>query len=401
MLLFGLSMDLGCRPNEARNGDPACNTDADCPRGQGCDAGTCAAKGVPGVVSEGSIGPASQPAVSWSFDTGAAITGAPAVDDTRVYVANHAGRVLALVPGNATPNIAFDVWVDGIVWGSPAIDPNGRLWVGADDDTLYAIESDGAIAVRQRIGTCDPPRAPGPEGVRCDVDGGPTLLPDGSVLVGADGVYRISADGAPVWHAPVVDTGARHVYSTPAVAGDLVVFGGYDGNVTALSLDGAPRWTFRVGADVDGSAAIGSTGEIYIGADDGKLYALSSAGELRWSWPTKAGIRSRPAIAADGTIYIGSSDGTVVALDPGGKRRWTFTTAGPVVASITLDPAGNLYFGSQDDTLYAVAPSGALLWSLSFPADIDAPVAITGAGGLIVACDDGVVRGLAAQPATR
>jgi outer membrane protein assembly factor BamB len=352
-------------------------------------------------VSEASIGPTTDPVVLWSFDTGAAVTGAPATDSDRVYVANHAGRVLALVPGDGVPSVAFDVWVDGIVWGSPALDGGGRLWLGADDDTLYAIDRAGTIVVRQRLGDCDPPRAPGPEGVRCDVDGGPVLLPDGGALVGADGVYRVASDGSPMWHAPVVEGGARHVWGTPAVVGDQIVFGGFDGNVTAVGMDGAPRWTFRVGADVDGSPAVGPTGEIYIGADDGKVYALAGTGELRWSWPTKGPIRSRPAIAKDGTIIVGSSDGNVIALDPGGKRRWSFATGGPVVAAIALDDAGNVYFGSQDDTLYALSGAGALLWKMSFPADIDAPVAVHRDGSLIVACDDGVVRGLAAPGATR
>lgn len=357
-------------------------------------------------MSEAIVGPQVRPVLVWSYPTGAAITGRPVVvggAEPTVFVANHAGRVLALDPtAEASRRVRYEVLLDGIVWGHPLRDGGGRLWVGADDDTLYGIDPGGTIAVRVRLGDCQPPRAPGPEGTRCDVDGGPTLLGDGDLLVGADGVYRIGRDGAIRWHTPSdPETPARHVFSTPAQIGEIVVFGGYDGKVTAVSPAGEPRWVFAIGADVDGSPVTGPSGDIYVGADDGKLYALSSSGTLRWTWATKAEIRSAATVGGDGTIYVASSDGTVTALDPAGKRRWSFATGGPIVAAPTLDRSGTLYFGSQDDTLYALGADGGRLWALEFPADIDAPVAITGDGGLVVACDDGVVRALAAAPPVR
>jgi len=358
------------------------------------------------VVSEAIVGPQELPTLVWDVSTGAAITGRPLVVDgsePTVFVANHAGRVLALdTTPTATDRVRYEVLLDGIVWGHPTRDGAGRLWVGADDDTLYGIDPGGAIAVRLRLGDCQPPRAVGPEGTRCDVDGGPTVLADGDLLVGADGVYRIGRDGAIRWHGPGgPDARARHVYSTPTLLGELVVFGGYDGNVTALSPSGEPRWSFSIGADVDGSPVASASGDLYIGADDGRLYALTSTGTMKWSFATKGEIRSAVSLAADGTIYVASADGTVTALDPAGQRRWSFAAGGPVVSAPTLDRSGTLYFGSQDDTLYALAPDGRQRWALAFPADIDAPVAITADGSLVVACDDGVVRALAATPSTR
>jgi outer membrane protein assembly factor BamB len=405
-LALALGLPLGCRPQEPRNDDPRCTADGDCPKGQHCAAGACVLPAPDAVVSEATVGPARRPELIWDFSTGAAVTGRPLVvdgDEPTVFVANHAGRVLALDSRAVSKRrVRFEVLLDGIVWGHPARDAAGRLWVGADDDTLYGIDPDGAIAVRLRLGDCQPPRAVGPEGTRCDVDGGPTLLGDGDLLVGADGVYRIGHDGAIRWHAAGgAGTRARHVFSSPAAAGELVVFGGYDGNVTAVSIAGEPRWTFAVGADVDGSPVVGPGGDVYIGADDGKLYALSSTGALRWAWTTKGEIRSAVSLAGDGTIYVASADGTVTALDPTGKRRWSFAARGPVVSAPTIDRNGTLYFGSQDDTLYALAPDGSQRWALEFPGDIDAPVAITADGSLIVACDDGVVRALAAKPSTR
>src|SRR5690606_25501229 len=128
-------------------------------------------------------------------------------------------------------------------------------------------------------------------GARCDVDGGPTLGPDGDLYVGAAGVYRISTDGKIVWHWPDVER-PRHVFSTPTVTDALVVFGGQDGFVTALTRDGTSRWQHRVRADVDGSAAVGRDGTLYIGGDDGRVHALRPDGSLKWSFVTQAEIRS-------------------------------------------------------------------------------------------------------------
>ncbi len=358
------------------------------------------------AVSEAVAGPSRQPHLVWDFATGAAITGAPVVvggDAPTVYVANHAGRVLALSAApEANERVRFEVLVDGIVWGSPARDEAGRLWVGADDDTLYGIDPDGTVAVRLRLGDCRPPRAAGPEGTRCDVDGGPTLLEGGDLLVGADGVYRVGPSGEIRWHTPAsADVPAPHVYSTPALLGELVVFGGHDGTLTAVSPTGEPRWVLDIGPDVDGSPVAGVGGDIYVGADDGKLYALTNTGAVRWTWPTTAGIRSAARVAPDGTVYVASMDGTLTALDPSGRRLWSFAARGPIVATPTLDRTGVLYFGSQDDTLYALGPDGVRRWSLEFPADIDAAVALGQEGTLVVACDDGVVRALAAEAATR
>ncbi len=400
---FGLA---ACRPGGAKNGDSGCANDDDCAPGQTCATGRCIAAAAvasrPGV-SEAIAGPAELPRVQWDVVLGSVITARPLPVVTpdgehRVWVASHSGRVVAIATAGAAPGtIVADLAVDGIVWSNPVADATGTVWLGADDDTLYAIDPGATITARHRLGDCNPPRARGPEGTRCDVDGGPSLAEDGDLVLGADGIYRIAPSGEIRWHTPSGEgIRARHVFSTPLVTDRLVVAGGFDGNVTALAKDGALAWTFAVGADVDGSPITDATRKIYVGADDGKLYALAEDGKLAWSWATKGEIRSAATLGADGTIHVGSADGTLYALDPDGRLRWKFATGGALAAAPTIDRAGRIYFGSRDDRLYALDAGGKLLWQLEFPADIDAQVAITPQGTLVVACDDGHVRGLAA-----
>ncbi len=325
---------------------------------------------------------------------GAVVTGRPLVlggSEPSVVVASHSGRVVraAIADGG----VRYDVALDGIVWSSPALDPSGRVWIGADDDTLYGLGDDGVVRSRLRLGDCEPPRAAGPEGTRCDVDGGPVVLPDGDVLVGADGVYRVAPDGTIRWHAPA-DRPARHVATAPLPIESLVVWGGYDGNLTAVDREGKLQWSLRIGADVDG-APVRAGDHILAGADDGKLYAVDRQGAIAWSFATKGPIRAAAAVAADGSVLVPSSDGKLYALEPSGKLRWSFATAGALVATPLVDADGNVYFGSRDDRLWSLSDRGALRWSLEFPADLDAPVVLAPGGVLVVACDDGIVRAVA------
>jgi outer membrane protein assembly factor BamB len=339
----------------------------------------------------------------WDVDLGAVIfaraTLLPDSGGTPVaYVGTHAGRFVGVAAeGSSQGEIVLDLTVGGMIWSTAVADADGRLYVGADDDTLYAIDPKaGEIAWALRLGDCKPARAPGPEGARCDVDGGPTLAPDGDLYVGADGVYRVGTDGTIWWHyPPEPQVRARHVFSSPTVTdAGLVVFGGQDGFITALDTQGELQWRFEVLADVDGTASVGLDGMIYIGADDGRVYALRPDGSLAWSFATQRDIRSSVAVGPEGNVYVTSFDGSLYSLDPAGQPRWMLPTGGPIAASPILDPAGVVYLGSQDDRLYAVTGAGHVRWSVEFPTDIDSAVTISSGGTIVVGSDDGHLRGL-------
>ena len=321
-------------------------------------------------------------------------------DDAVAYVGTHAGRFVGvIVDGPRAGQIVVDQYVPGIIWRRAAWDDKGRLYFGADNDHLYALElATGELAWTKRLGNCKPPRAPGPEGVRCDVDGGPTLGPDGDLYVGADGLYRIAPDGEIRWRTPSFedDPYAPHVYTIPLVTEDgLVIYGGYDGHVRAVSAqDGTERWQVAIGADVDGSPVAGPDGTIYIGADDGKLYALGPDGSTRWSFATERDIRGAVGTSSDGTIYVPSFDGNLYSVDATGAARWVLPTAGEIMSTPLVDQAGNIYVGSRDERLYGIAAAGRVLFNVEFPADIDSGVAISPRGTLVVGCDDGHLRAL-------
>ncbi|MFV8755057.1 PQQ-binding-like beta-propeller repeat protein [Nannocystaceae bacterium ST9] len=358
------------------------------------------------------IAPREQPTLAWERDLGSVVFATPTLatgpQGPMVYVGTHGGRFVGVRLDGGT--IDLDLQLGGRIWATAAAQGEGealRLYVGNDDDKLFAIApsepASKAIAWTLTLGNCSGTRAPGPEGARCDVDGGPTIGPEGDLYVGADGVYRIAPSGEIRWHWPPADQQerAKHVFSTPVVTDEgVVVFGGQDGFVTALTAaDGVQRWQYRIDADIDGSGVIGADGAFFIGADDGRIHALRSDGSLRWSFVAQRDIRSSLGIAASGTVYATSFDGNLYAIGPAGEVDWVLPTGGVVQSSPLVDGEGKILFGSQDDHLYAVSAEGEVLWSIELPGDIDSSVALADDGTLVVGCDDGKLRAFAAPRA--
>ncbi len=364
-------------------------------------------RGGPGGMPISVRGPHANPTVAWSVSLGsvvfarAALARPPGDDGEAVwaYVGTHGGRFVAVVSdGPGAGRLAFDTQLGGMVWGTAAI-VAGRVYVGADDDVLYVLDAgNGAIVARHRLGRCEGVRKPGPEGARCDVDGGPTVGFDGTLFVGADGLYRLRPSGEVIFHHPPPPERAPHVFSTPLVTNDGVYVGTQGRGLWALRFDGTLRWSFAVAADVDGSPALDAAGRILVGADDGSVYAVTPDGRLAYRYRTDRDIRSAVAVSKDGHVYATSFDGRLHVLTPDGDLAWTLSTGGPIMSSPVLDGDDVVYFGSQDDHLYAVHPSGRVLWALDLGADVDASVAISPKGTLVVGADDGVLRGIVEGP---
>ncbi len=367
------------------------------------------------------VGPKQEPALRWSVQLGAVVFATPTLvtgpGGTVAYVGTHGGHFVGVaVDGARSGEIVLDLELGGRIWATAAAHGEGealRLHVGNDDDTLFAIApnlsgtgagaagKDAHIVWRKRLGNCENTRSPGPEGARCDVDGGPTVAPDGDLLVGADGVYRLAPDGEIRWHWPPaeVEPRAKHVFSTPVLADGLVYVGGQDGFITALAAEtGEQRWQYTVQADVDGSGVIGPDGALFIGADDGRIYAIRSDGSLRWSFVAQRDIRSSLGIAPDGTVYATSFDGNLYSLSPAGAVNWVLPTGGVIHSSPVVDADGYVFFGSQDDHLYAVSPAGRVEWAIDLGADVDSSVALAESDEsmmAVIGCDDGTLRAYA------
>ena len=214
---------------------------------------------------------------------------------------------------------------------------------------------------------------------------------DGSLFVGSKEGRLVAiniADGARQWSEPLKASGSAGgfgcapmsgggcaaapsgmaIYGTPAVAGDLVYIGGYNGKIYAFNSSSLQkRWVYPVEGNLEpivGGLTV-ALGKVYFGCSDGKVYALDAAtGNWEWEFETGDKIWSTPAIEGD-TLFVASFDNKLYALNAtNGEERWEkpFETEGAIV-STPLVYNNTIYLGSFDRHIYAVdAIDGSLKW---------------------------------------
>ncbi|TDD49740.1 serine/threonine protein kinase [Nonomuraea terrae] len=237
------------------------------------------------------------------------------------------------------------------VTSSPTV-ANGVVYVGSDDNKLYALD---AVTGQQRWSFT----------TGGEIGSSPTVA-EGAVYVGDDRSMKLYAVDTATGRKRWSFTTDGRVRSSPAIADGVVYFGSYDNELYALdAVTGRKRWSFNTGDYVYSSPVV-ANGVVYFGSNDNKLYAVDTAtGRKHWSFNTGGGVNSSPAIA-DGMVYVGSDDNKLYALDADhGQQRWSFTTGGEVISSPAIAD-GVVYFGSYDKKLYALdAATGRKRWSFN------------------------------------
>lgn len=265
-------------------------------------------------------------------------------------------------------------------YSSPAIGPDGTIYVGSQDDYLYAVNPDSSLKWRFNAG-----------GV---VRSSPAVGADGTIYVGSysNSLYALNpADGSVKWSFPT----HGNIASSPAIAADgTIIFGSCDDSIRALNPDGTLQWIYPTSGDVYSSPAIASDGTVYCGSNDDNLYALTSTGALKWLFATGKDVESSPAIAADGTVYVGSDDGTVYALNPDGTVKWGSLTNGDVLSSPAIAADGTIYVGSNDRLLYVLDPSGTVTKRYATGDKVRSSPAVNANGTIYFGSDDNYLYAL-------
>jgi len=150
----------------------------------------------------------------------------------------------------------------GPVASSPALnDSRDRVFVGSFDGYVHAYDAASGDQVWKFA-------------VRDHIYATPAISPDGTIYVGAaDGtLYALNPDGSLKWAFDTLDP----IRSSAAIDGDgNVYFGCGDGKLYSLAPDGSKRWSFDTSEgdrnDLNGPPAIGPDG-VYIGGEAGALW---------------------------------------------------------------------------------------------------------------------------------
>jgi len=201
--------------------------------------------------------------VNTSMETSKPLTGPPM--DSAWPMCNHDIRHTGRSSYITANNIGFERWqisLQGLVWGSPVIDDEGIIYIGAWD--FYAIYPNGTI--------------------KWQID--------------------ISAFSSA---AAIDENDVLYVGTIWAMQNYLYAI--YRNN-------GTLKWKYFTGHNIFSLPAIGDDGTIYFGCENSNIYALYPNGSLKWKYTTGNAVLSSPAIGSDGTVYCGSHDSFLYALYP-------------------------------------------------------------------------------------
>jgi len=184
---------------------------------------------------------------------------------------------------------------------SPAIGLDGTIYVGTDpygaagqtpvpvDTVFFAINPDGSLKWKFLMGD--------------GAESSPAIGPDGTIYVGSydSCLYAIEDSGSFGSLKWKFRTGGW-VDGSPTVDGcGTIYFGSRDSILYALNPDGSLRWSFPTNGEIESSPTIDGHGILYIATFAGELYALGSDGSdvgvVRVDMPAevKAGSTYAPA----------------------------------------------------------------------------------------------------------
>lgn len=260
-------------------------------------------------------------------------------------------QIIAAAQAQGKPQLLWTFPTGGPVMSSPTVS-NGVVYVGSNDQTIYAINT---ITAQQQWTFAT----------------GSTILSlpavvNGIVYTGASDSHLYANDaatGQPKW-AFRTKSG---ISGSPALANGVVYIGSGDSHLYAIdAVTGQQKWTFAAGGPIWTSPIV-ANGVVYVGSIDHKLYAIDAAtGQQKWVFLTASYIAAAPTIA-NGVVYVDALDSKLYAVDAAtGQQKWNFVTAGPIWSSPTV-ANGVVYVGSNDHNLYAIQSStGQELWA--FPA---------------------------------
>jgi outer membrane protein assembly factor BamB len=236
-------------------------------------------------------------AVGWTWNAAGTVTGAVAVEGSRLYcgtlLAGGGGDVTCIEHGRRKPlwRRAFAEWINGVLVHG------GRVFAPSMDGHLHCLDA-GSGEVRWSFGA----------------HGLVTALPlvhRGRLYFGAhDAVfYALDLDGRMAWRAELADrmTGGAAAFE------NTVIFGGWDGHVRSLDAEtGAEHWAHDAVAPIVATPLVVDD-RVYIGTDGGRMLGLDArtggvAGVFPPQEPLLRELKTRP-IVVDDRLLFGAYDG--------------------------------------------------------------------------------------------
>lgn len=310
----------------------------------------------------GVAGPKKNPVLKWSFTAPSTpLRGISIGTDNTVYFSTSSGGTTfyALTNGPIGTNAAVKWSYTPSGQGStPAIGPNGIIYLGSENRDLYAL-TNGAVKWSYTTGGW--------------IYSSPIVGPNGVIYVGSsdNSLYAVT-NGGVKWS---YNTGGE-IRAVPCLgSGNTVYVGSYSGTFYAIT-NGAVKWSYAAGVQIDSSALVGPDNTVYFADRSGNVRAMTN-GSVKWSCSVGSWCYGSPCLGPDNTLYIttwGAGNNKLHAITNGGEK-WSYTASDSIYSSPTVDRDNFVYFGSRDGNFYAVS-NGVLKWSFNPGGDVDTSAAI-------------------------
>ncbi|MCL6465260.1 MAG: PQQ-binding-like beta-propeller repeat protein [candidate division WOR-3 bacterium] len=234
------------------------------------------------------------------------------------------------------------------------------LIVGGTDERLYAYDpyqAETLFVSAEGVGTWE------------EFLSSPAIGPDGTIYIGNENgrFYAFNTSGNIKWGFP--DTLTQNAFSgSAAVDGNIIYIAGEDKTLRKLQDNGTSWteiWNSPLPTDANSSPVILPDGRVVVVDDSGYVTCVSANGSLSWQTLLDAGVTSSPAVDQNGNIYIGTDQGDLISLTSDGNRRWTYHVSGEfndINSSPVIDNDGNIYFGCENGRVYKLNPAGSFEW---------------------------------------
>lgn len=284
-----------------------------------------------------------QPRVKWRFDVKGPVWAGLEYDarSGRLFVGTDSGTVYAIDTANAGKGAAAWTFDTGKAIKARPAAIGDSVYVASDSGFLYKLDKrTGAERWRAKIDAGSPARIPASdEKSRWDRYGSSAIVDGSRLYVGSrdNSLYALDvATGKELWRIAARDM----MTATPTIYRDLLLFADFAGKVQAVDArNGKPRWTYDAKLPVAGDLVVAGD-RVFVGSRTYDLIALDAAtGKELWKHYYWFSWIESPPVVRDQVVYTGSSDGVgVFAINvKDGSLRWKTKVPGWAWARTAVD----------------------------------------------------------------
>jgi len=255
------------------------------------------------------------PAVEWTF-TGATAgwVASPLIVEDKLFAPNADGNlyVLDLNDGQSQKQPIATIQLGGRLWAQPATDGE-RLYITSLDHSVFAVDLTTYAIVWQAD-------------LAAAIPGSPAIGPDGKLYVGSLASKLEQFDPQTGEHQSVLNV-EYWLWSTPVRDGNTLYVGDLKGNFYAYdAASNTLNWSIQPDGAITANAIL-QNDHLLLATESGSLYAIGKDGKTLWSEKVGGKIYTTPVVAGDLILVAPlETDFYLAALDSNGRQVWTFPT---------------------------------------------------------------------------